>query len=55
MAKPVVIMAVGGKPVVNTTVGPAMTPVSDLGIGVTLATVGQPVVLVNADGTTWTP
>jgi hypothetical protein len=55
MAEPVVIMAVGGKPVVNTTVGRAMTPVANLGKGVTLATVGQPVVLVNADGTTWTP
>jgi hypothetical protein len=46
-------MAVGGKPVVNTTVGRPMTPVANLGIGVTLATVGQPVRLVNLDGTAW--
>jgi hypothetical protein len=54
MAKPVVIMASGGKPVVNVTGATPATPVDTLGVGITLVeTLGVPMTLINLDGTAW--
>jgi hypothetical protein len=60
MAKPVVVVASGGKPVVNVTGATPATPVDTLGQPITLVDdLGLPMTLINADGSawasTWTP
>jgi hypothetical protein len=54
MAKPVVVLASGGKPVVNVTGAQPATPVDTLGMPITLVdTLGMPMTLINEDGSAW--
>lgn len=57
MAAPVVVVASGGIPVSTTTLGTPMTVATNgFGTAVTIVSSGgAPVVLLNEDGTTYTP